>query len=258
MPTSPHAWYELPDRPTRVPTMPTAVDIEPTRPSVGADLPRRRRAGIGALSGALSLVIIWCCRTALDGNIYVSAMGAADVATAPWFNLALILVAAAAILVATALPPAQPRHRFLALWPTGATLIATGTLFAFAAAVPCTVGCPVPFTPTSTVQDLLHVTAAVLGFAAAVTAVLQVWDSSTSRPTRILSATTTIVVALTALAGALASLTRWGGGSGGWFEFAATTIALLWITGYGVALSRTPTRYQRSAPSPTRASRWTA
>ncbi|MFF5626861.1 DUF998 domain-containing protein [Microbacterium sp. NPDC012755] len=238
--------------------MPNVVDIEPARPSLGADVPRRRRAGIGALSGALGLVIIWCCRTALDGNIYVSAMGAAGVATAPWFNLALILVAAAAILVATALPPAQPRHRILSPWPAGATLLASGTLFAFAAAVPCTVGCPVPFTPTSTVQDLLHVTAAALGFTAAVTAVLQVWDSSTSRATRILSATTMIVVALTALAGAYASLTRWGGGSGGWFEFAATTVALMWITGYGVALSRTPTRYQRSARAQTRASRWTA
>lgn len=56
-----------------------------------------------------------------------------------------------------------------------------------------------------------------------------------------------ITVAATALVGALASLTGWGNGAGGWFEFAATTLALLWIIGYGLALSRTPHRYRRTA-----------
>lgn len=211
----------------------------PGRTPSQRDAARRLRARIGGLSGAAGLILIWCCRSVLEGNIYVSAMGAAGMATAPWFNLALLLVAAAAILVATAVPPRRPRHRLLALWSLGTTLIATGALFAFAATVPCSDGCPVPFTPTSTLQDLLHVVAAVLGFAGAVTAVLQVWSSATSVLSRIVSGATMISVAATALAGALASLTGWGSGAGGWFEFAATTIALLWIVGYGLALSRT-------------------
>lgn len=225
----------------------TAAPV-PAPTSSRPDTTRRLRAGIGGVSGALGLIVIWSCRAVLDGNIYVSAMGAAEMVTAPWFNLALILVAAAAILVSTAVPPTRARHRLLALWSLGATLVSTGALFAFAAAVPCTYGCPVPFTPASTLQDLLHVTAAVLGFAGAVTAVLQVWSSSTSLAARLVSGATMVFVAGTALAGALASLTGWGDGAGGWFEFAATTAALLWVSGYGIALTRTPIRYRRSAP----------
>lgn len=219
-----------------------AAPADPVRTSSQRDAARRMRARIGGLSGAMGLIIIWCCRLALSGNIYVSAMGAAGMVTAPWFNLALILVAAAAILVSTAVPHARPRHRILARCSLGATLMATGALFAFTAAVPCSYGCPIPFTPTSTLQDLLHVAAAVLGFGGAVTAVLQAWSSAVSPVARTLSALTMITVSMTAIVGGLASLTGWGSGAGGWFEFAATTIALLWIAGYGLALSRKPGR----------------
>lgn len=218
----------------------TRIPMGRARTTAESDRGRRLRAGAGGLSAGVGLIVIWLCRATLEGDIYVSAMGAAGMATAPWLNLALMLVAAAAILVSTAVPTTRPRHRVLALWPLGSTFVTTGAFFAFAAAVPCSDGCPVPLTPGSTLQDLLHVTAAVLGFVGAVVAILQVWSSSRSIVVRAVSAATMVFVAVAALAGAFASLAELGGGAGGWLEFAATTAALAWMAGYGITLSRAP------------------
>lgn len=198
---------------------------------------RRMRARIGGVCAGVALLLIWCCRAALDGNIYVSAMGAAGMVTAPWFNLALLLVGIAAVLMSMAVPDEQPRHRLLSLWPLSRTLLACAMAFGFAAVVPCTMGCPVPLPPSSSWQDLLHVTAAVVGFVGAILAVLQVWSSTGSGLLQAVSAATMLFVAVSAAIGALASFTEWNHGFGGWFEFAATSAALSWVAGLGIALS---------------------
>ncbi|WP_460945782.1 hypothetical protein [Okibacterium endophyticum] len=198
---------------------------------------RRVRAAVGSSLTAVALVVIWCCRGALEGHLYVSAMGAPDVATAPWFNLALLMLSVGAIFIATAAPSTSPRHRVLAWWPVAGTLCVTAAMFGFASAVTCTPGCPVPLTAGSTPQDFLHVTAAVLGFVGALVAVLQVWSITRSPRARCLCLIVLGVVAICAALGAVASLASWEG-DGGWFEFAAMTAAMLWLTGYGIALTR--------------------
>jgi len=200
------------------------------------------------------MTLIWSCRATLDGHLYVSAMGAAGMVTAPWFNLALMLTAAAAVLVSTAVPPVAPRCRALAGWPLAGTFTASGAMFAFAASVPCTPGCPVPFTPSSSIQDLLHVTAATIGFATAVLAILQVW-SAASGAMRTMSGVSALIIAAASLAGATGSLTGWRGGAGGWLEFAATTVALAWLTAFATVLALPDVPLSRAfadiAPAPT-------
>ncbi|WKK70681.1 hypothetical protein Q0F99_12795 [Rathayibacter oskolensis] len=51
-------------------------------------------------------------------------------------------------------------------------LLAAGC-FALASQVTCTAGCPLPVGPTFSWQDLIHTSAAVLGFAAACMAMLR-------------------------------------------------------------------------------------
>lgn len=198
---------------------------------------RRMRAGIGSGCSVTALLIIWSCRAALEGDLYVSAMGAPGMPTAPWFNLALLLVAAAAVMVSSAIPDERSAVRVLSLWGLGATLLVSGAMFAFASVVTCSPGCPVPFSASSTVQDLLHVSAAVLGFAGAVFAMMQVWASTASAVRRAASGAAVLFVGAAALAGAFASLAGWAGGAGGWFEFAATTAALAWLAGLGFSLA---------------------
>lgn len=167
--------------------------------------------------------------------VYVSEMGAPDMATAGTFRIALVLVAIGGTL--TGAGAWSVRVRLLrSLRPALAILLAAGC-FALASQVTCTAGCPLPVGPSFSWQDLVHTSAAVLGFAAACVAMLQLSTARERPGVARLSLVAGVTVALVAGAGAILSLLRVWMGVGGTLEFVATVIAVLWLVFVGLVLA---------------------
>lgn len=201
-------------------------------------------ASLGAVLIVAAAVMIWAARLSLAKNSYVSGLGATGEVTAPVFNAALVMVALGGLSVAVALRRAatnrpvargaSPRRalRLLAPW----ILIAAASVCFFAASqVTCTYECPIPASPRFTVQDAAHISIAVLGFALACLAMIGSAVLSRVRAVRILSWFAGGGVAIVAGVGGLLSLAEVGQAVGSWLEFAATTVALLWLVAYGLA-----------------------
>lgn len=179
-------------------------------------------------------------------------MGAPDLPTAATFEIALLLVAAGG--TAIAVGAWQVRTRLLrALRPSLAILLAAAC-FALASQVTCTAGCPLPVGPAFSWQDLVHTTAAVLGFAAACVAMLQLSTARERPAVARLSLVAGIAVAVVAGAGAILSLLRLWLGLGGTLEFVATAIAVLWLAFLGLVLALEEVSAARASRGRVRAS----
>ncbi|MGK9147526.1 DUF998 domain-containing protein [Plantibacter flavus] len=209
---------------------------------------RRSTALLFAVVGSVLVVVatamIWAARLSLAKNSYVSGLGATGEVTAPVFNAALLMVSLGGLSIAVALRragrpdeggPRTSRARLLLVpW----LLIAASSLCFFAASqVTCTYECPIPASPRFTVQDAAHISFAVLGFALACLAMIGSALGSRVAAVRSMSWFAGASVAIVAGAGGLLSLAEVGQSVGSWLEFAATTIALFWLAGYGLAES---------------------
>jgi len=207
---------------------------------------RRRVAGpVGAVLALAALAVVWAARLSIPDAVYVSQLGTPSLPTADAFNAALLLLAVGAGFVAVAVRGTRATSRVLGAWSASVTLAAAGAAFAVASRVTCTDGCPVPLTPGATFQDLVHVTAAVLGFAGAAWAMLQVGWSDASRAVRLGSRVAAAGVAATAAAGGALSLLAFHTDVGAALELAATTVGILWLAALGLPGHR---RTARRAP----------
>lgn len=192
-------------------------------------------ARIGALAAFASALLIWASRLIEPSVHYVSQLGAPGMATAPIFNPALLLLAAAAVLVDRALR--RGRGRYVVGWPIALTLLVCGLSFGLASVVTCSPGCPVPFTDGALWQDTVHIAAAVVGFVLAIVAMGQV-AALRGRPwMRWGSVVTLVLVGATSLTGAMLAL--FGGDTvlGGNLEFTAATLAIAWFGVFGLQVA---------------------
>ena len=155
--------------------------------------------------------------------------------TAPLFNLALLLLAIAAVLVDRALHSDADAYRVG--WPISTTLLACGLCFGVASAVTCSPGCPVPFTPGALPQDLIHITFAVVGFVLAIVAMGQVAVVRRRPWMRAASVLTLVAVGVTSFTGAMIALFRGDTVLGGNLEFTAATLAIAWFGVFGAQVA---------------------
>lgn len=183
-------------------------------------------------------------------DVYVSGLGAPDSPVAAVFNVTLLTVGACGLLLAAGVTAIRGRADRLGRI-LGAAIALAGVCFVIASQVTCTAGCPLPGSPTFAVADAVHVTFAVVGFAAGCGAILLAALRASSAAVRWMSMLCGVTVGVVALAGALIALTRIGLVLGPTMEFAATTIALVWCGWFGLhtAWSREDVT-QDAAPEP--------
>jgi len=224
--------------------------------------PTRRRldrvaAVVGALAVLAALVTIWAARATVGESVYVSQLGAPGMPTAAIFNAALLLLATGGALTALALRGARADVRLLSAWTVSSSLAASAGAFAVASRVTCTPGCPVPLTAGASAQDLVHVVAAVVGFATAGWAMLQVAGGAgvargaggpSMRRVRWGSGITAAAVVLVASVGGLLSIAGVGTDVGANLEFVAMTLAVLWLVAIAGARAVAPVEDDRIPP----------
>lgn len=198
----------------------------------------RRPAWLALLGGSAAFVsagLIWVCRAGDPSVHYVSQLGATGMPTAPLFNLALLLLAVAAVLVERA---ALARgDGYVAGWPVATTLLACGACFGVASVITCSPGCPVPFTDGALPQDLVHISFAVVGFVLAIVAMGQVAVLPRRPWMRAASVLTLVAVGVTSFTGAMIALFRGDTVLGGNLEFTAATLAITWFGVFGLQVA---------------------
>lgn len=202
------------------------------------DAGRRRDAFLALLGVTLAVAalgIIWGSRATIPHPLYVSELGADGMPTEGWFMAALLCLVGAGLAIAWAGRGVRAEVRILALWTPSLSLAASSSLFLVASQVTCTPGCPVPAGADFTWPDTIHIVSAVLAFAFACWAMLQSAFARQHRALAILSAVCAWSVGAVAGAGGLMSLFRFAVEVGAWCEFAATTIAILWVVVFGTA-----------------------
>lgn len=183
-----------------------------------------------------SLVIIWAIRfSTLPRAMYVSEFGAQGEATAPWFEVAMLLLVAGGTVIALLGRDLRSQARVLRAWAPAVSLLVACGFFLVASQVTCTAGCPLPVGPTFTWQDFLHTLCAVIAFAAACWGMLQLSFARGHRAIARLSLVSAVSVAVVAGAGGILSLARFGTDVGSWLELVATTIAIGWLAALGTA-----------------------
>ncbi|WP_080575356.1 DUF998 domain-containing protein [Microbacterium testaceum] len=210
-----------------------------TERSTGTPRVRREHAVVLATVGSgaafASAALIWLTRSWEPSVHYVSQLGATGMSTAPVFNLALLLLAVATVLVDRAVVGSTRPYRVG--WPIATTLVACGLCFALASVVTCSPGCPVPFTPGALPQDLVHITSAVTGFVLAIIAMAQVATLRRRPWMRAASIATLVAVGATSFTGAMISLFRGDTVLGGNLEFTAATLAIAWFGVFGLQVA---------------------
>ena len=204
-------------------------------------------AFFGSILVLVALVLIWAARLSIDHNVYVSEMGAAGEPTAGVFRIALLLIVGGGSLIAYASRAVHSRVRYLRAFSPTVSLWAACAFFLVASQVTCTAGCPVPYGPQFTWQDLTHIVFAVLAFAAACWAMLQVSFAHNERRLALFSRIAAVSVATIAAAGGLLSLAGIATGFGSRLEFVATTIAIGWVAAYGAIIG---SRHRSLADAP--------
>lgn len=202
-------------------------------------IPALLAIGTACVLGGLAL--IWAARLTFDRPVYVSEIGAQGAPTAAVFAVALLLIAAGGFGIALASGHVRSSIRWLDRWAPAASLGFAALCFVIASQVTCTANCPVPLAdPRSTAQDLLHTVSAVLGFAAACFAMLQVaFATHLPRVSRLSLVSCVAVAGITILGGMLA-IVHVATDLGAWLELVGTTVAILWIAVYSIALARGP------------------
>lgn len=195
----------------------------------------------GALASLAGVSLIWLARASIQRPIYVSELGAHGMSTAPLFVTALLLVAAGGALIAIAGGHPQSRLPLIGTASVGGTIAISSVFFVVASQVSCTAGCPVPLVGAgSTFQDLVHTTAAVLGFVAGCFAMLQVGCAGRRMPIARFSAAACCLVGAITIVGGMLSIFRTATDVGGVLEFIGTTVAIGWLTCYGLWLAWRP------------------
>lgn len=208
---------------------------------------------VACLAVAVALGIIWAARLSIGRDVYVSVMGATGMPTAGWFRAALMLVAAGGGLVAFVTRGIRVSQPIVRLWPPAVSLGCASGLFLLASQVTCTPGCPIPYGPSFTWPDFTHTTSAVIAFAFASWAMLQLTFATGHRMLSRLSFCCGVAVAVIAATGGIMSLAGWDQEIGSRFEFAATTIAIGWLVSLAL------TSALRSVPQPaSRPGTWTS
>lgn len=192
---------------------------------------------IGSVCVLAALVIIWIARLSA-GDVYVSELGARGQPTAGWFELALLLIAFGGSLIAYAGRGIRSRLRVLRVWAPAVSLWIGCAFFLVASQVPCTTGCPLPVGASFDWEDFVHTLVAVLAFAAACWAMLQLSFARDQGRLAGVSLAAGIGVAVIAGAGGIFSLARFQTDFGSRLELAATTIALGWLLILGAVLAR--------------------
>jgi hypothetical protein len=204
---------------------------------------------VGSLLVVGALVLIWGARLTVERNLYVSELGAVGEPTADVFRAALLLVVAGGTLIAFATRSVRSEVRYLRAWSPAISLWVASGFFLVASQVTCTSGCPVPYGPQFTWQDLIHICCAVLAFGAACWAMLQVSFAHDQRALAGFSRLSGAAVAVIAAVGGLLSLTNTATGFGSQLEFVATTLAILWLAVYGVLAAFPPRRVPSASGS---------
>lgn len=198
---------------------------------------------VGTIAVLGGLTIIWAARLTVSHAVYVSELGAEGAATAGMFRVALLLVAAGGFSIALASGHVRSRVRALDRWAPALSLGFAAVCFVVASQVTCTANCPVPIAdPRSTIQDLAHTVSAVLGFAAACYAMLQVAFASRLPRVARFSLISCVIVAAITIVGGLLAIVHVATDVGAWFELIGTTVAIAWIAVYSLALTRAPMR----------------
>lgn len=198
---------------------------------------RRRDAAlsvVGSLLVLAALVLIWAARLTVPRDLYVSELGATGEPTADVFRVALLLIVAGGVLVGWAVRDLRARTPILRRGTPALSLFLASAGFFVAANVPCTAACPLPVGDTFTWQDLTHTLAAVIAFAAAAWAMLQVAFAPGHRAISRLSLVMALTVAGVAGVGGLMSLFRWNAEFGSRLELVATTVGVGWLVVVGV------------------------
>lgn len=204
---------------------------------------------VGSFCVVVALAIIWVARLGTHRDLYVSELGAEGMPTARWFEAALLLIVVGASVIAFAGRDLRSRIRFLAAWTPAVSLWIGSGGFLVASQVTCTPGCPVPYGPSFTWQDFTHTTVAVIAFAAACWAMLQVAFARGHRGLAMISLAAAVVVAVVAGAGGILSLANFEAGFGSRLELLATTVALVWLAILGVALAARLVRVRLPVPA---------
>jgi hypothetical protein len=185
----------------------------------------------------IALAIIWVARFSLGRDVYVSVMGATGMPTARWFQVALVLVSVGGALIAYAARGIRVAPPVLRWWRPSVSLGIASGLFLVASQVTCTPGCPLAYGPKFTWPDFTHTTSAVLAFVFACWAMLQLTSAPGRKAMAALSLCCGVAVGLIAGAGGIMSLVGVKEGTGARFEFAATTIAVLWLVSLGMVIA---------------------
>jgi hypothetical protein len=209
---------------------------EALRPSIA-----RVALTAGALVSFVGVVLIWLARARIQRPIYVSELGARGMSTAPLFVTALLLVAVGGALIAIAGGHPRSRLPLIGKASIGGTIAVSSVCFVVASQVSCTAGCPLPLVGAgSTFQDLVHTTAAVLGFVAGCFAMLQVGFAGQRMRIARFSAAACCAVAVITIIGGMLSIFRTATDVGGVLEFIGTTVAIGWLACYGLWLAWRP------------------
>jgi len=202
---------------------------------------------VGSALIAAALVLIWVARVEFGGTeVYVSELGGTGAPTARQFELALLLVVAGGALVAFAGRDVRVRIRLLAFWAPAVSIWIACGFFLVASQVTCRAFCPLPTLSPFDAQDFTHITCAVLAFAAGCLAMLQTAFAVGHRVLARFSLGIAIAVALVAGLGGILSLAKFDTEVGGYAEFTATTLAILWVVVYGISIAAGTIRGQRA------------
>lgn len=197
----------------------------------------RAMAAASAAGMLSSVVMIWMLRGRHPLDVYVSGLGAPDSPVAGAFNTTLLAIGVCGVLLAVAVGAVRAPADRVGAW-LAAAIAAAGASFVVASRVTCTAGCPLPGSPSFALADAVHVTFAVIGFAAGCAAMLAAAIRATGRAARRVSAACAAAVGVIALGGAFAALFRVGLSVGPSLEFVATTVALGWCGWFGLHLAR--------------------
>ncbi len=222
--------------------MPSAPLAAPRDAAPGNAPARSSRAeALLALTGSAlvlgALAVVWVLTAMADHPLYVSGLGADGEPTAGAFEVALLMVSAGGAAVAWAGRGLRSYAPLLGRWSPSITLAVASAAFLLASQVTCTAGCPVPGTPASTWQDLVHVSSAVLGFAAAVVAMVQTAFAVGARGLPELSLVAGTCVAVVSGAGGILSLVGFATDVGALMEHVATSLALGWLAVLGTVVA---------------------
>lgn len=190
----------------------------------------------GTLCMAAALVLLWVVRLSVPYDLYVSELGAQGMPTAKAFQIVLLLIVAGGALIAVAGRRIRSRGRILRWWPPSISLAIASAFFLVDSQVTCTAGCPLPIGATFTLQDFVHVSAAVLAFAAASWTILQCAFAVGHPALARFSIVAAIAVAAISSAGGLMSVFRFEVELGSRLELVATTIGLAWVVVFGASL----------------------